>query len=75
MELPSKNSLAGDQVYLIYNALKIFILIGRQADPFYVQQIYKVPELAQLNMSMSEEEMFADVEQSTYLTNLYSIIN
>jgi hypothetical protein len=60
---------------LIYNALNLYILVGSQANPQLIQQLYKVDDYSQINMLLTEEEMFADVEASPYLTSLYSIIN
>ena len=70
-----RQSLTSDGIYLIYNAFAVFIFVGSQADPSLIEQLYKVQEFAQINMIFTEEEMFADVDGSPYLTALYSIIN
>jgi len=67
--------LTSDAIYLLYDAINIYILVGGRADPSLIQLLYKVPEFNQINLLFSEEEMFADVEESPYLTALYSIIN
>lgn len=33
LETPSRISLAPDAIYLIYNAMKVYILVGQQTDP------------------------------------------
>ena len=53
----------------------MFIFVGQQADVSLIQALYKVPEWSQINVNLTEEEMFADVEESEYLTALYSLIN
>jgi hypothetical protein len=50
-------------------------VVGPQADPGLIQAIFKVESFAQISMLLTEEEMFADVESSAYLTALYSLIN
>ena len=55
--------------------MSVFIFVGRDADPSLIQTIFKVEEFNQINILLTEEEMFADVEESTYLTALYSLIN
>lgn len=59
----------------MFNSFAIYIYVGRQADPFFFNEIFKVPEYNQIDKSMSEEEMFENVESSKYLTALYNIIN
>ena len=70
-----RETLTSDKIYLCYNALYVFIFVGEQADPTLIQALYKVPEWSQINLAMTEEEIFADVEESEYLTALYSLIN
>jgi hypothetical protein len=59
----------------MFNAFSIFIYVGRNADPFFINEIFKVGDYNQIDKSMSEEEMFENVESSIYLTSLYNIIN
>ena len=75
MEVLQRQTLLPDQIYLGYNAQQVFLILGSQADPSLVRSIYKVDDFSQLNMNLTEEEMFADVEESPYLTALYSLIN
>ena len=70
-----RETLVSDKIYLCYNAMNVFIFVGRQADPALIETLYKVPEWSQISLSITEEEMFADVDDSTYLTALYSLIN
>ena len=62
-------------IYLLYNSIQIFLFVGRASDTFFLGQIFKVNDIQQLDKNISEEEIFADVESSSYLTALYSIIN
>ena len=53
----------------------VYLLVGQQVDVTMIQTLYKVPEWSQINIALTEEEIFADVEESPYLTALYSLIN
>lgn len=64
-----------EQIYLCYNALNVYIFVGAQADPTLIQALYKVGSFQEINYEMTEEEIFADVESSPYLTALYNLIN
>lgn len=55
--------------------MNVFIFVGDQADPSLIQALYKVESWGKINRDITEEEMFADVEESEYLTALYSLIN
>jgi len=70
-----RESLPSTGIYLCYNAINVYIFVGRQADPSLIQALYKVADFTQINIALTEEEIFADVESSAYLTNLYSLIN
>ena len=71
----TRNSLSQEHIYILFNSFAIYIYVGRQADPFFFNEIFKVPEYNQIDKSMSEEEMFENVESSTYMASLYNIIN
>ena len=43
-------------------------------DPYYIQTLFKVDTFQQIDKLLSEDEMFADMEGNSYLTNLYGII-
>ena len=51
------------------------LFVGQQADPNLLFQIFKVEMFNQINKDLTEDEIFADVESSPYLTALYSILN
>ena len=55
--------------------MNVFIFVGNLADPALIETLYKVPEWSQISLSITEEEMFADIDDSAYLTALYSLIN
>ena len=46
-----------------------------QCDPQFLLMLFKIGDYYQVNKDITEEEIFADVEHSTYLTALYGIIN
>ena len=63
------------EIYLCYNAMNVVIFVGQQADPALIQAIFKVESFSQIAREMTEDEIFADVEEVAYLTALYSLIN
>jgi hypothetical protein len=64
-----------DNIYLMYNSMSIFMYIGRQCDPFFIYEIFKVESVQQIDKLISEDEMFENVAESGYLTALYNIIS
>lgn len=75
LEVLSRATLRQDQIYLCYNAQIVAIFVGSQVDPNFLLQLFKIGDFYQINKDMTEEEIFADVEHSTYLTAVYGIIN
>ena len=67
--------MAHSEIYLCYNAQQVVIFVGADADQDLIKTIFKAPCFGNINKEMTEEEIFEDVESSTYLTALYSIIN
>ena len=55
--------------------MNVVIFVGQQADPALIQAIFKVESFSQIAREMTEDEIFADVEEVAYLTALYSLIN
>ena len=55
--------------------MSIFMYIGRQCDPFFIYEIFKVESIQQIDKLISEDEMFENVAESGYLTALYNIIS
>jgi len=53
----------------------VSIFVGSQCDPNFLLQMFKVNDFHQINKDITEEEIFAEVEHSPYLTALYGIIN
>lgn len=48
--------------------------MGRYTDPFFIYEIFKVEDITQINKEISEDDIFANVNESPYLTALYGII-
>ena len=48
--------------------------VGRYTDPFFIYELFKVEDITQINKNISEDEIFANVTDSPYLTALYGII-
>lgn len=59
----------------MYNSMAIYMYIGRQCDPYFLNELFGVSDVRQVDKATSEDEMFARVEESAYLKALYSIIN
>ena len=60
---------------MCYNAFHVYLFIGRQADPSLIQMLFKVGSFNEINMVITEEEIFAEVEEMPYLAALYGLIN
>jgi hypothetical protein len=60
---------------LLYNSIAIYIYVGRNTDPFFIYELYKVDQITNIDKNISEDEMFANVNESAYLTALYGIIS
>ena len=52
----------GDQIYVAYNSMVIMLFVGQYAPAEMISTIFKVDDINSINMMMSEEEIFADVE-------------
>ena len=74
LEYLQRSSIRNDQIYLLYNAQAIYIYVGRYTDPFFIYEIFKVEDISQIDKEISEDEIFANVAESPYLTALYGII-
>ena len=55
--------------------MTIFMYIGRQCDSFFLNEIFGVNDIRQIDKAFSEDEMFAKIEESNYMNALYNIIN
>ena len=75
LEVLERAYIRPDNIYLMYNSMCIYMYIGKQCDPFFIYEIFKVEDIKQVDKLMSEDEMFANVAESGYLTALYNIIN
>lgn len=58
----------------MYNAVAIYIYVGRYTDPYFIYEIFKVEDISQINKDIGEDDIFANVNESQYLTALYGII-
>jgi hypothetical protein len=59
----------------LYNGFAIYFYIGRSCDPYFYNELFKVDEYPMIDKNISEEEIFENMDGSTYLTNLYNLIN
>lgn len=75
MQTLTRATLRSEAIYLIYNGFEVYVWVGSQADPHYLQQLLQVNQFRDLNLTMTEEQIFADTSKSVWLTTLYSIIN
>ena len=75
LEVLERNSLRPDMIYMLFNSYSICLFVGRQTDPWFIEEIFKVPNFQNIDKSISEDEMFANAAESKYLTALAGIIN
>ncbi len=64
-------------MFLAFNGMTVFIYVGKGCDPWYINELFKVPDFAHIDRHIGEDEIFAPgyYEQSSYLVALYNIIN
>ena len=75
LEVLERNSLSREGIYLLFNSFTIYMYVGRQCDPYFYQELFKVNDYMQINKMISEDDMFADMDSSEYLKALSGIIN
>jgi len=53
------------------------LIVGKQCDTWFINEIFKVQEVGLIDKNMGEEEIFVPgyYESSAYLLALYNIIN
>ena len=61
-------------IYMLFNSYSISVYVGRQCDPYYYEELFKVSSFGEIDKSISEDEIFANMAESNYLTALNSII-
>lgn len=47
---------------MIFNGLAIYFYVGRNCNPWFLQEIFKTQDFAHLDRHLSEDEMFAGYE-------------
>jgi hypothetical protein len=45
LEVLERQSIRNDSIYLLYNSMTIFMYIGRQTDPFFLNEIFGVNDV------------------------------
>ena len=58
LEVLERSSVRSDSIYLLYNAMAIYMFVGRHSDPFFIYEIFKVNDISQIDKGISEEEIF-----------------
>lgn len=74
LEPLERRGIRNDQIYLLFNSMAIYIYVGRNTDPFFIYELYKVDNITLIDKNISEDEMFANMNESAYLTALYGIV-
>lgn len=77
MEQPQRSGLSDNEVYICFDSHNVFLYLGRTCDPYYLNELFEVEDIRSLSLNRNEETMFAAdrLAASSYLTNLYSLIN
>jgi hypothetical protein len=57
--------------------MSVLLYVGKQCDPWFINELFKVQDFAHIDRHMAEEEIFSPgyYEGSSYLVALYNIIN
>ena len=74
LEVLERASIQNTGIYLCFNSVAIYMYVGRYTDPWYLNEIFKVQDVASINRNISEDEVFGNAAESTYLTALNTII-
>jgi len=74
LEVLERNSLLQNGIFLLFNSFTIYMYVGRQCDPFFYNELFKVNDFFQVDKNTNEEEIFANAGESQYLTALSNII-
>ena len=64
MESLERGSVSSSEIYILFNALAVYLYVGKQSNPSFLQQIFKVHDIYSIDRHMSEEEIFADMDTS-----------
>ena len=75
MESLERSAIKTEQVYLCFNGLAIYLLVGRLCNPWFIQTLLKVNDVNQIDKQMSEEEIFQGYEHSAYLSAVYGLVS
>lgn len=69
--------MSDNEVYVCFDSNFVYLFIGRECDPVFVQDLFEVSDINQINLSRNEETMFSAerLAISPYLNNLYGLIN
>ena len=69
-----RQSMASDGIFLFYTCLNIYIWVGSQADPGFVQDLFNVNSSAEIDMLTAEHQIFDNCEGSSYQAKLYDFV-
>ena len=64
-------------VYVIFNTFGLYIWVGREADTFFIEQLFGVTDLNALsNLDLTEEELFFSEEALAkgWVQELYAVM-
>jgi len=59
LESLERGQIRQDSIYLCFNGLCIYLWVGSQCDPYFIQEIFKTNDFSHIDKQISEEEMFA----------------
>lgn len=49
MEQPTRASIIETEIYVCYNALFIYLIIGRVAEPDFVEELFEVRDIKKID--------------------------
>lgn len=59
LEALDRSLLGRAQLLLGYNGSLVFLYVARSCDPWYLNELFRVQDFAQVDRHMGEEEIFA----------------
>jgi hypothetical protein len=59
MEQPTRASIVETEIYVCYNALFMYLIIGRVAEPDFVEELFEVRDIRKIDYQRGEDVMFS----------------
>ena len=69
------SSFESQGIYVVFNALFVYLWVGRDADSQLLALLFGVDQYSDIDMHISEEEVFQRAGESAYVAALQGLVN